>query len=59
MSNLTEIQKQIDDILQEYEKPYWNPLSNVARLVEEVGEVARIINHKYGDKPKKASEKRR
>jgi NTP pyrophosphatase (non-canonical NTP hydrolase) len=57
MSNLTEIQKQIDDILQEYEKPYWNPLSNVARLVEEVGEVARIINHKYGDKPKKASEK--
>lgn len=33
------------------------PLSNVARLVEEVGEVARIVNHKYGDKPKKSDEK--
>lgn len=52
---LTEYQKQIDDILQGYEKPYWEPLSNLARLIEEVGEVARILNHQYGDKPKKAS----
>lgn len=55
-SSLYDIQKQIDDILQEYEKPYWEPLSNLARLTEEVGEVARIINHKYGDKPKKPTE---
>jgi NTP pyrophosphatase (non-canonical NTP hydrolase) len=55
-SSLRDIQKRIDDILQDYEKPYWGPLSNVARLVEEVGEVARIINHKYGDKPKKQTE---
>ncbi len=55
-SNLSEIQKQIDDVLQSYEKPYWTPLSIVARLTEEVGEVARVINHKYGDKPKKPSE---
>ena len=54
---LTEYQKQIDDILQGYEKPYWEPLSNLARLIEEVGEVARILNHEYGDKPKKADEK--
>ena len=53
---LSSLQKKIDDILQQYEKPYWEPLSNVARLTEEVGEVARIINHKYGDKPKKATE---
>lgn len=53
---LSDLQKQIDDILQQYEKPYWEPLSNVARLAEEVGEVARIVNHKYGDKPKKATE---
>lgn len=56
MSSLVVLQKQIDDILQGYEKPYWEPLSNVARLVEEVGEVARIVNHKYGDKPKKLTE---
>lgn len=54
--SLSYLQKQIDDILQEYEKPYWEPLSNVARLAEEVGEVSRIINHKYGDKPKKQTE---
>lgn len=55
-SSLSDIQKQIDDILQDYEKPYWEPLSIVARLAEEVGEVARIINHQYGDKPKKHTE---
>lgn len=55
-NSLTSIQKRIHVILQDYEKPYWDPLSNVARLAEEVGEVARIINHRYGDKPKKQSE---
>ncbi|MDQ3123395.1 MAG: nucleotide pyrophosphohydrolase [bacterium] len=56
-NSLFAVQKKIDDILQDYEKPYWDPLSNVAHLAEEVGEVARIINHRYGDKPKKANEK--
>lgn len=55
-NSLKDIQRQIDDILQDYEKPYWSPLSNIARLVEEVGEVARIVNHRYGDKPKKPTE---
>jgi NTP pyrophosphatase (non-canonical NTP hydrolase) len=35
-------------------KPTEEPLSILARLTEEVGEVARIMNHQYGDKPKKA-----
>jgi NTP pyrophosphatase (non-canonical NTP hydrolase) len=55
--NLDELQKQVHEILQQYEKPYWEPLSQLARLSEEVGEVARILNHKYGDKPKKLDEK--
>lgn len=53
---LADYQKRIDDELQQYEKPYWEYLSILARLTEEVGEVARILNHKYGDKPKKSSE---
>lgn len=53
---LTDYQQQIDDILQGYAKPYWEPLSQLARLSEEVGEVARALNHKYGDKPKKPDE---
>lgn len=55
--SLKQYQKQIDDMLQSYEKPYWAPLSIMARLSEEVGEVARIVNHQYGDKPKKTDEK--
>ena len=53
---ISEYQKHLDSILQEYEKPYWEPLSILARLTEETGEVARILNHKYGDKPKKNDE---
>ena len=53
---ISEYQKELDNILQRYEKPYWEPLSQLARLSEEVGEVARILNHKYGDKPKKLDE---
>lgn len=35
---------------------YWPPLSLLARLTEETGEVAREYNHHFGHKPKKASE---
>ncbi len=56
MPTLSDYQKQIDEQLQQYEKPYWHPLSNLARLAEEVGEVSRILNHQYGDKPKKPNE---
>lgn len=54
--SLQDYQSQIDETLQPYAKPYWDPLSNLARLIEEVGEVARILNHQFGDKPKKPGE---
>lgn len=54
--SLSDYQQQIDDELQQYELPYWAPLSILARLTEEVGEVARIMNHQFGDKPKKNTE---
>ena len=54
--SLQAYQKQIDEMLQNYEKPYWSPLSILARMTEEVGEVARILNHQFGDKPKKNTE---
>lgn len=53
---LQDYQKQVDDWVQGYETPYWAPLSQLARLSEEVGELARAYNHKYGDKIKKDSE---
>lgn len=54
--SLRDYQKQIDDMLQQYEKPYWHPLSQLARMTEEVGKVSRILNHQFGDKPKKPTE---
>lgn len=35
---------------------YWGVLSIIARLLEELGELAREINHQYGDKKKRVSE---
>lgn len=35
---------------------YWEPLAQLARLTEEVGELAREINHVYGPKRKKPTE---
>jgi NTP pyrophosphatase (non-canonical NTP hydrolase) len=35
---------------------YWPPLANLARLTEEVGEVARVVNQVHGPKRIKASE---
>ena len=48
-------QKAIDKVCQE-QGGYWHPLSILARVSEEVGEVARLLNHLYGDKPKKKTE---
>ena len=53
---LSEAQKQVDNWVQGYKVPYWPPMDNLACLVEEVGEVARIMNHLYGSKPKKLNE---
>lgn len=49
-------QEQVDKFLQQFEVPYWQPLEIMARLTEEVGELAREINHRFGPKKKKSSE---
>lgn len=56
MPSLTDYQKQVDDVFEDLETPYWEPLSQFARLAEETGEVGRILNHKYGQKIKKPTE---
>jgi NTP pyrophosphatase (non-canonical NTP hydrolase) len=54
--SLAQIQNAVDAWIGQWEEGYWSPLSNLARLTEEVGELAREINHAHGDKPKKHSE---
>lgn len=50
---LADIQREVDDWITQWESGYWAPLSNLARLTEEVGELARRINLEEGDKPPK------
>ena len=57
MRTLRDVQHEIDVLIKEsWQSHYWAPLSSLARLTEEVGELAREINAQYGEKPKKASE---
>jgi NTP pyrophosphatase (non-canonical NTP hydrolase) len=53
---LKEAQARIDAYIAQFAEGYWPPLSNLARLTEEVGELARLMNHRFGHKPKKADE---
>src|SRR2546427_675161 len=57
MRTLDDIQREIDHLIkEEWHSTYWSPLASLARLTEEVGELAREINHSYGEKHKKTSE---
>jgi|SRR3989344_7507593 len=49
-------QDKIDEWANQFETPYWHPLAQLARLMEEVGEFSREINAIYGEKPKKSTE---
>ena len=53
---IREAQDAVDAYVSQFKEGYWPPLSNLARLIEEVGELARELNHRYGHKPKKADE---
>ena len=54
--DIKEMQKEVDDWIGRFEEGYWQPMSMLARLIEETGELAREINHHYGEKPKKPGE---
>jgi NTP pyrophosphatase (non-canonical NTP hydrolase) len=54
--SLREAQQRVDDWVSQFEEGYFPPLANVARLAEEVGELAREINHQFGPKKRKADE---
>tara|TARA_R110000868_G_scaffold363537_3_gene625848 strand:+ start:1456 stop:1782 length:327 start_codon:yes stop_codon:yes gene_type:complete len=54
---LEQAQKAVDDWIKEYGVRYFNELTNMAQLTEEVGEVARIIARRYGEQSEKDSDK--
>jgi len=59
MSNksMKQMQEEVDTYISQFKEGYFSPLAMVARLTEELGELAREVNHFYGEKPKKKTEK--
>jgi len=53
---LRDAQQTVDRWIGQYKEGYFPPLTNLARLTEEVGELAREINHRFGEKTKKKEE---
>lgn len=56
LMNLAEVQQRVDDYINQFEEGYFSPMTLVVRLTEELGELAREVNHLHGEKPKKAAE---
>ncbi|WP_019156016.1 nucleotide pyrophosphohydrolase [Robertmurraya massiliosenegalensis] len=53
---IQELQVEVDTYISQFKEGYFSPLAMMARMTEELGELAREVNHYYGEKPKKASE---
>ena len=54
--SLKQNQAEVDKWAGQFKVPYWQPHEILARLIEEVGELAREINALYGPKKKKPTE---
>lgn len=55
--NIRNAQQAVDNWIKEHGVRYFNELTNMAQLTEEVGEVARIIARRYGEQSEKDSDK--
>lgn len=51
--DLKDVQERVDAYISQFVEGYFQPMTLVVRLTEELGELAREINHHYGEKPKK------
>lgn len=54
---LSELQESVDQWIKEYGVRYFSELTNTAILMEEVGELARLMARKFGDQSFKENEK--
>jgi len=56
---ISEAQQIVDEWIKKYGVRYFNELTNTAMLMEEVGEVARIMARRYGEQSEKESDKQK
>ena len=53
---ITQMQQEVDNYISQFKVGYFSPLVMMARFTEEIGELAREVNHVYGQKQKKETE---
>ena len=53
---LRDVQRLVDQWIHQYGVRYFSPLTNMAQLTEEVGEVARVMARTYGDQSAKSTD---
>nr|WP_197969992.1 nucleotide pyrophosphohydrolase [Mesobacillus harenae] len=53
---MKDLQEEVDAYIGQFKEGYFSPLALLARMTEELGELAREVNHFHGEKPKKESE---
>jgi NTP pyrophosphatase (non-canonical NTP hydrolase) len=56
VKQMKRFQKKVDDWFKKEGWKYWKPTNQCLRLAEEVGEVSRVVNDLFGEKPKKQGE---
>ena len=56
---ISDAQLIVDEWIKKYGVRYFNELTNTAILMEEVGEVARIMSRRYGEQSEKESDKQK
>ncbi len=54
--NISDMQQEVHRYISQFAEGYFPPMTLVVRLTEELGELAREVNHLYGEKPKKPTE---
>ena len=55
---LKSLQKKVDNWINEHGVRYFDPLTNMAQLSEEVGEITRVISRRFGEQSEKESDKK-
>lgn len=53
---MEQLQNEVNQYISQFKEGYFSPLAMLARMTEELGELAREVNHHYGEKPKKTTE---
>jgi NTP pyrophosphatase (non-canonical NTP hydrolase) len=53
---MKQMQREVDEYISQFKEGYFPPLTMLARMTEEVGELAREVNHEFGQKKKKSTE---